>query len=241
MRLLKFTPQIALLLTLTLALGACDGNDPAEDEVVPAAHFTAEVTAPINATLAGSAAAPDSLAPGALGAEGFIRLPLGGGEVELTTLLFTSEEPSGHILALTRLGRDSLTTGTYDAGGLLSGFCFQPGEECAEEEPRDLLDGSSFTAHYTRATVDSMQSFQISGGTVEIETVTEEQIAGSFRLEASRYSALSFEALRAFSDALEDLEPGELPPFPEMTTVELDAPLGVDGAFDASRLASPPR
>jgi hypothetical protein len=217
-----------LLVACCLGLAGCDSSGP---EAKPESQFEAEFGAPVNTKLKGTAALGDgsSFEQGGLFTFTDPRIDR---TITAVQLFGTDGGGTPHDLSFVYVADERLGPGTYELNRPLAGG---GGDEERFEDPPTL--DSLFTASYARRTADSLFTYTFEGGTVTVETATEDAVKGRFDLRAATEMAVHRDSLRAFIDSVRTSDRGRPANFPEPPPVSfetLSPPMTVSGSFTAT-------
>jgi hypothetical protein len=218
--------RILLALSLGLALMLLPSCDSAGPSATPSPRFSMDVGAPVQAALDGEATLGTDLT---FGEQSVFTLPVGPMGQTATIIQLAAEKDNGvtHDLSFVRLADDGLEPGQYSLGVTCEGDCgpqFFPPEEI-------------FTADYGRQTTDSLHTYPIKEGTVTIETATDDEVSGTFKLTSTREVSIARADLEAFLDSLRTnppTEPGERPTLPPRNIQSFETPMTIEGQFTAT-------
>ena len=195
---------------------------------MPEPHFELTTTAPVNASVQGTATLGSNLS---FGEQNVFVLPIQrlGKTVTIVQLAGTVEDSVTHDLSFLRLADGPLEPGTYEVG-LDAPRCDSP---CGPSFVPDEL----FTASYGRQTADSLHFYPLKEGTVAVETATDEVVEGTFSLDAAMEASVSRADMQAFRDSLREGPPSDstdVPRPPEPTVTPLEPPMVIEGSFTAT-------
>ena len=216
------------LIVCSLVVLGCDSANP--EPGPPPPSFRARLSAPVDATLRGSAVIGEA----DFSVQNAFVWPLPNAEESITSIQLIDDDPASDrldFIGLSQIGPDGPSPGAFRAGSFLT---------CLQGDPSGCLFTNLdrlFLAEYVRVTADSLAIYPMQSGEVVVDAVTDDAIRGTFSLSTSlafRIGTAAIDTSVTWDDDFQEYGPSI--PFDTLAT-----PLTIEGQFTATRgeLATP--